>query len=371
MRGAEYPGELVYVEGWRQEYGARLRGRSMFRLVLLTKPQAVSRDDIQDPRIAVAVPGLGDAYRPAAENRGRDLAREINRLNEIRELYLASEDPGLHNLATTLGRLEKNAQADAESSLVDAWRNGTVVTAEGDGTGMLDPDHIFVGPDSASWVEAAAAALLPPPPGITPAPLVPAADIYANIGTDGPDAWLDGVNTWTLTLTGKPFEHIADALDDLQASGARSTPALLPPSGQIQEFLRHGMGMPPECASLFIAAYIAVRDGEAEIAGVADASPLRLHRHTLCAIPFSADLVDRLVWLSPSFAADWNSALPYFRHVLPDINPDTQGRTPDGEPRRLIEAAEALELRFTLATGVVSEYLGLGSRLELQGLEAA
>ncbi|MBM3957448.1 MAG: hypothetical protein FJ313_05285, partial [Gemmatimonadetes bacterium] len=92
VRGLRYPGEVVVTRFWAARLGEPLRGHAMFRLVLLTEACAVAPAEIQDRRIAVAVPSsAGDAGLER-------LNTEARALQETRARYAVAADPGLDRL---------------------------------------------------------------------------------------------------------------------------------------------------------------------------------------------------------------------------------------------------------------------------------
>jgi len=69
-RRIEYPGELVVATRWRADYGQPLQVEDVhFRVVFLTQIEDVVPSDLQDPRIAVLMPGslADDVYEAAKE----------------------------------------------------------------------------------------------------------------------------------------------------------------------------------------------------------------------------------------------------------------------------------------------------------------
>lgn len=85
-RGIEYQGEVVLADSWSQGLGEEIEKEDLhFRLVLLTREQAVAPESIRDRRIAVCVPAEADRTT-------RKLAREYLAIKERRAEYHTGAD---------------------------------------------------------------------------------------------------------------------------------------------------------------------------------------------------------------------------------------------------------------------------------------
>ncbi len=84
FRGLQYSGEVVLAQKWRRELGNTLSPDCHFRIVILTAPQSVEARSLQDPRIAVVLPG---ATPPPAET------VRAQGVREVRSTYIATPRP--------------------------------------------------------------------------------------------------------------------------------------------------------------------------------------------------------------------------------------------------------------------------------------
>lgn len=109
--GIAYLGEAVRAPGWREAYGEALRGDAYFRVVFLEAPAENTNFSLQDPRIAVCVPGR------AVEAGAEQARRELRVLREAQAQYLSGPvDQTGGELEANVAELEARvAQSDAEA----------------------------------------------------------------------------------------------------------------------------------------------------------------------------------------------------------------------------------------------------------------
>ena len=108
--GMTYQGEMVVLKRWDSHWGQQLQGDTYFRVVFLSQPQEASQVRLEDPKIAVCVPG----GRMPRER--QILERELLSVREARERYLARPTPREEGLHRTL----ESQQQELESRLVEA-----------------------------------------------------------------------------------------------------------------------------------------------------------------------------------------------------------------------------------------------------------
>jgi len=140
QRHIEYPGEVVVATRWRAEYGQSLQVEDKhFRVVILTQIEEVAAADLQDPRIAVLVPGplTNDEFEAAREYLAAQVMADDYRqrvgqeAEEVREELRVRKRPEvIRNLLGTHQRI---------------YRAGRVLTRHDLG---VDAAEVFAQPDN-------------------------------------------------------------------------------------------------------------------------------------------------------------------------------------------------------------------------------
>ncbi len=276
VRGVRYPGEVMIARAWTRVLGEPLRGHAMFRLVLLTDPSAVGPGDLQDPRIAVAVPSaVEDAHLTS-------LSAEISALRETRAHYASGADPGLNRLNHALRARAEAIESEIATGMRGGWLAGTVVTAT-DPAGLypVDAAIAFAVDDTQVWVEAIGGALIMaryrgPLDGAAENPVVPLTSEALKNRFDRLTSDRDANEqaehcavALVLASRGFPAEFTPDgccvvrALDDLMVDGET-------PGESVRAVLVHEMGIPPDVASQGLVAHMKHRDSEIQLAEGAD-----------------------------------------------------------------------------------------------------
>ena len=367
VRGVRYPGEVVVARAWELTLGEPLRGHSMFRLVLLTEACAVGSDDLQDPRIAVAIPsGTGDAHL-------KSLSAQINALRETRARYATAADPGLDRLSRALRARLEAIESEMAAGMRGAWAAGAVATAADPASGYtMHAAVAFAVDDPRVWMEAICGTLIMnryggPLDGSAGEAVVPRTPEMQAAAFDrlvfGGD-----VNKETphcpvgirLTSPSSPRRFVPenclalDALDELMADGDAT-------EERVRSMLVHEMGVPPNIASQCLVAHMKHRDSEIQLAEGADVRDRRggklgcprLIADVLPDMAWTPDLLDMVAAVRPHVSDEWDSALPYLRLILPDARPSSESGGPVLQAAAFAEALEALEGRYTLALGVL------------------
>ena len=149
--GLVYPGEVVFASDWDPGWGARLTGESFFRIVFLQQVQRVSTDDLQDARIAVCLPGRGQARQRA------EVQRELRAIAEVRAVYQTRPDPEAAALQQALRQQEASLRQRLSQQDASWYATGRLVT-------LVRPSpaarEVFEAGDTAQGVQAIAVALL-------------------------------------------------------------------------------------------------------------------------------------------------------------------------------------------------------------------
>lgn len=351
INGFDYPGEVIFADLWQPWFGALLPERVMFRLVLLSEAQRVDRTDVTDRLIAIAVPGRGKPGNGSEEF--AQLSREIGRLNEIRERYVTSTDSGLQALASSLVGKASDAQRSIAGVLAERWRRGQIVTSS-ENEAAITSDAIFIGDDSATWVEALAAGMFThtgeagfeldvSPPKV----------LFSRISGNGDLTWHADLDRRLQVASGAGLDQIIEAVRSLAdgKNGAADGDAL-------RALLLRRHRLPPGLASILVAAFIRIQNGEIALLIACTAGNLRIDRHSLSAATHDPDRIYVIEWLSDRQTGDWNSALPYIRTLLPPATPIANG-TPDSQiETQLKQVIETLESRNALTLHTLNSVLG-------------
>ena len=140
--GIEYPGEVARADTWSPRLGHLLSGEVYFRVALLRQRRGGLEPVIQDPRIAVCLPAVGQ-YR-----RRSRLATEISTTRETQAVYLAQPNTEAELIRQTLRRRldELEEQLLGEDSV--RYSEGQVIA----GIGLApQPEIIFAGMDPNAW----------------------------------------------------------------------------------------------------------------------------------------------------------------------------------------------------------------------------
>lgn len=173
LDGFEYPGEVVVAPNWRPEFGEPLRGISMFRLVLLQTSEGPSASEISDRRVCVAVQSapstpdrrVGESkteYFVAVDDASssRSIESDMRSLREVREGYVANNDPGLSRLLSSLAEHESKINEALAGASYESWKSGKLITSDRQPDVEISPIQVFLLDSPESWVEATAAFIL-------------------------------------------------------------------------------------------------------------------------------------------------------------------------------------------------------------------
>lgn len=354
INGFDFPGEVIFADQWQSWFGSSLPERTMFRLVLLSEDQRVDRSDISVKFVAVAVPS--DRERTIGTTEFSQLNRELGRLNEIREQYVASGDFELHSLTTSLTNNTSKAQRNIIQALAKRWRGGRVVAGFHDGAAPVQPDSIFLGENPAAWVEAIAATMFTRPAGNGNSEITPfdPVTIFARLlGTDEP-AWRTVLDSRIQLATGLQLDAITDEVDGIASENSDRTIE----GEELRTLLLRHHGLPAGLASLLALAYIKMHDGEASVSSGGSAAESRLDTHSLGTFVYDPDLIYSLNWVSRRHAGDWNSALPYIRVLLPHAEHADSGEPVGGAEDQLLQTLEVIGTRVTLTLHTLETIAG-------------
>ena len=357
-RGLEYPGEVIVAETVDPQWGQPLEGDISFRVVFYTVPRRVPMGQIQDSRIAMAVP------RRAAGSTLEGLDREIQAVRETRERYEAESDPQTSALRGSMEEREASLSEEVARHKAVSYASGRIYTSS---RIALRPAEIFVEGDAGSWVERLAAALfhqafpsLPFDYRALPCTLDTEAIelVYRGILQGDPEA-LDKAATFGPSLGLTPPEapaafdagrsRVVDIIEaEIEARG-----------GQIQAqdlllLLCRDHGLNRAVATLYLLAYLRRARAEVELrpghaVRLRDGGTFptdRLSWDTVQDILFSPSVAADLTVVNAHPALSWNTVLPYAARVAEGLKPSQDSSEIAEQERRLLDALDEASRRL-------------------------
>ena len=143
-RAIEYPGDVIVADTVNPEWGMPLVGDACFRIVFYTVPRRIPASQIQDPRIAMAVPRR--SRDPARES----LSHEIRAIHEARERYVTRQDPETRAVGVSLEEREASLVGELARQEALSYSQGRVYAQ----TGLtIKPAEVFGEASVRSWVD--------------------------------------------------------------------------------------------------------------------------------------------------------------------------------------------------------------------------
>ena len=274
LDGFEYPGEVIVAPNWRSEFGEPLRGVSMFRLVLLQTSKAPSAEEILDRRICVVAQSAPSTANqrigePIAEYRvgdddsfsGRSIEADMRSLREVREGYVATNDPGLSRLLTSLAEHESKINEALAGASHESWKWGKLIKSERQRDVEISPLQVFLLDSPESWVEVTAAFVL---------------DRLGISGSAGTlEQILENLKSGRIKKAKEELRKLSglhlgeqtplDRMNTLRHDGTDSSTDI---SGvELIDLLIHDLVLPPSISSLWALAYTLDNDSEIELFG--------------------------------------------------------------------------------------------------------
>ena len=146
-----YRGEVIIAEAFQPQHGESLPAHLDFRLVFFTLPRRISRDHIQDRRIAMASP----AKPPDTKRQG--LAAELTAIRETKARYDSNSTPQRPSLSAPMAEREDQLRAQIAKRDAAKYSGGRVYTRGGS---SIDAAEVFLGDDFDVWVTRLAGAVL-------------------------------------------------------------------------------------------------------------------------------------------------------------------------------------------------------------------
>ncbi|MDA0676562.1 MAG: hypothetical protein O2788_00975 [Chloroflexi bacterium] len=354
IHGFVVSGEVIFADLWQTWFGETLPERVMFRLVLLSQSQRVDPSDITDHAIMVAVPAPERSKQDADEV--TQMHREVARLHEIRERYLATSDKGLQHLAASLTQKVSEANSQITRAHVEQWRKGNIVISSGNHV-SVSPDGVFVGDDPRAWVEAVAAAIFAnytkyahTRSGSTE--LAEPEDIFTALAEDRQSTWRTGIERHLLNFTDSDLEQILAGLSTLLTDRGG-----IIIGEEIRTYMLKEIGLPPGLAWLCLMAFVRALDGEVAISLNDHHDTRLLNAYTLSSFSYLQDMIYLVDFLRDSPSSDWSTVLPYIRVFVPYAQDAPTSPTPSQEAQ-LMRALETNESRLSLAVHTLRSAVG-------------
>ena len=339
LDGFEYPGEVVVAPDWRSEFGEPLNGVSMFRLVLLQTSKGPSANEIADRRVCVAVQGAPSmADRRVGESKadyfvadgdspsGRSIESDMRSLREVREGYVASNDPGLSRLLSSLAEHESKINEALAGASHESWKSGKLITSDQQRDTEINPLKVFLLDNPESWVEATAAFVLDRS-GISGS-----AGTLVQVFENLKFGRIKKAKEELRKLSGLHLGELTplDRIGALRHGGADSSTEI--PGVDLVDLLIHDLGFPPSISSLWALAYTLDSDSEVELVRGSG------ERHFVSKDNISERSVDdvkideiAVLWAVKS--NDWDAVLPFLQLIAPHANSTRYGggRNSDSE----------------------------------------
>ena len=331
--GLLYPGEVIRCDRWAPQWGKPLEGETYFRIVLLDQRRGGLRPKLEDPRIALCVPGTGLYPR-----RGQ-VAAELSTTRETQAMYLTQRDPEAEFFRRTLQRRTEGLEEQLFSEDSVRYSEGQVIIRGGDGP---DPALLFAGLDPeawfsrlAEWLLAESYSTIPLDQAALPRPVEgsDAAGLFRAIFSH-PDAPTD-----ILTQLGPGLGLSSASRPSVFDESSCQTMALIRSrlAGQpgpahwkdLQQYLAHQIGLIGPLAELYLLVY--VYSGSPQLAVQLNST------HQLSMVdgrPFvgtslTPDLIPALRWnvnisrwaeaIIPIAEPRWNDAVPYLSALSPGL----------------------------------------------------
>jgi hypothetical protein len=133
-RNLEYSGEVILVSSWRLDYGLPLpKNDTHFRLVILTAEaaQSVKPDHLQDPRIAVLLPG-------GMTEEARESAAAYVALHSMMEEYQDQTGDRAAEIRSWLDSRRHSIYSDLTATHLKLYQAGRIVTRDNLGINARD-----------------------------------------------------------------------------------------------------------------------------------------------------------------------------------------------------------------------------------------
>ena len=128
----EYPGEIIIVRSWREEYSAKL-DEAHFRVIFMTKDSGLNPEDIEDPRIAVCVPS-------PLTNTAFEAAWDYLAISKMEEEYFPQAGSEAEEIKEWIKTRKRDVISNLLNKQIGVYRGGKIFTKQSIG---IDTKKIF------------------------------------------------------------------------------------------------------------------------------------------------------------------------------------------------------------------------------------
>lgn len=339
LDGFEYPGEVIVAPDWRSEFGEPLSGVSMFRLVLLQTSEGPAASEISDRRICVAVQSApGVSVHQVGESKteysvadtdsssNRSIESDMRSLREVREGYIATNDPGLNRLLSSLAERELTINEALAGASQENWKSGKLITSDQQPAVEISPRQVFLLDSPESWVEATAALVLERS-GISGN-----AGLLEQVFADLKSGRIKKAKEELRKLSGLHLgeQTPLDRLDALRHGDAESSNELL--GVDLVDLLIHKLGLPPSISSLWALVYTLDNDSEVEFVRSSGERHF-VSSDNISEREFDDVTIDGIAVLRTEKSSEWDAVLPFLQLIAPHANSTRYGggRNSDSE----------------------------------------
>ena len=365
-RGMEYPGEVIVAEKVDPQWGRRLEGPACFRVVLYTVPRRIPAGQIQDPRIAMAVP------RRSLQPWRQSLGQEIESIHEARERYVTRQDADTQAVRSSMQEREISLRDELVRRQALSYAEGRIYTAQGVG---LTASAIFAGASLSSSVDSVVGATMEQayptlpfehrrlPDAVTHKNI---GDIFAGVVQQNPDFADASRFGPALGIATGPTPGAFDASES-RVMGVIAA-ALGSSGGETQtrdlvQLLCRDYGLNPILATFYLLAF--VRHAGAEIGlspghsiELRSGDPLLSDRITsdmVAELSFTASTGEVLGTLRRRPAPVWNAVLPYASLIVEGLGLSDDSAEIEKQARRLISGLTDIGTRLKDSIDTISE----------------
>ena len=324
LDGFEYPGEVIVATDWQSEFGEPLTGVLMFRLVLLQTSEGPAVEEISDKRICVAnqtapttpekrVGESKSGYSVDVDDSSTSLSIEadMRSLREVRQDYVATNDPGLSRLLASLTDHESRINEAMAEVAHESWKSGKLITSDERQQGVeISPLKVFLLDSPESWVEATAALVLDRS-NISGSALT-LADVFEHLKSGRIKKAkeelrkLNGLHLGETT----PLDRMEVLLRGMPESSTEI------PGVDLVNLLIHGLGLPPSVASLWVLAYVLDNDSEVEFARASGEQHF-VSRDNIAGRSIDEVEIDEISVVRTEKSDEWDAVLPFLQLIAP------------------------------------------------------
>ncbi len=363
-RGLEYIGQVIVTESVDPSWGRPLAGDLSFRLVFYLVPRRIPAGQIQDPRIAMAVPRREPAQ-------ARYLGRELRAVREVGERYVTARDRDARAMRSMMGDRDLSLRGELAQRYAVAYSLVRIYTYQDT---RIRPRDIFSEESPISWADRLASAVLshahpdlPIDDTGFPGPLTgdKVAALYRGLFQD--DSAVAAITRDYgpgLGLTRREAPALFDASHcpavdfirrEVESRGGEMS------GRELASVLVETYGLTPPLDGLYLMSFVRHARAEVELGPghrveTRRGGPFLGDRFTWDMVPevaFSEALADQVETVRLSPRPTWDSVLPYATLMVDGLEPGGDTATAAAQGRHLLDAlgglvAEIKNIRVSL-----------------------